>query len=162
MATRRLRSGIASSTARRRRRIVRRALHQRLFAAFILGNPGEHAAERGQWLADMHSTTIDPEFSNRPLMAPASLFHRGDRLSYRAGVLEIAQQDDGICEIADLGRFLDRPAEDPALDERQNAGHVVIREVTEELVHLNREKFLRWHGLEIAIDRIDHDHSNAI
>src|SRR5262245_13998755 len=107
MATRRRRSATPASQCRT---VSRRTLHQRFLSSFVLGGTGQHAAECDQRLAHTQAATFDSEFSNRSFVTAASLFHGGHRLPDRTGVLEVAEQDDRVREIADFGGFLDRPA----------------------------------------------------
>src|SRR6185369_13284607 len=98
-------------------------MHERSDGADVLRNTGEHSLKLDERIPDRQPASGDAALADRALVVAASLLDDRQRLSDGAENLEIAQEDNGVCEIADLGRLIDRISEDSLLYQRHDAGH---------------------------------------
>src|SRR5215471_9949030 len=121
-----------------------------------------HADEYLQGLADRQPAAVHHQSAQGLLVPAAPLLDDGDRLSDRALVLEVAQDDDGVGEVADVeGRFRVR-AEQPVLGERRDDGHPAHPQEGEELVKLCREEVLLRHGSVEPAQAVDDDQARVL
>src|SRR3546814_5524343 len=79
-------------------------LHEPFGFALENRHAGQHAVKILEWLANLDFSACHLEFADAALMlAPALLDHR-DRLPHFTARFEVAHQDHGIGEIADVHR----------------------------------------------------------
>src|ERR1043166_8306461 len=92
-----------------------RRTHQRLVLSAVLGYAGQDTVKLRQRLSNRQSASRDAKLTNGVLVSAAPLLDRGNRLPHRSLMLEVSQENDGVGEIADLGRLVDGGAEDSVL-----------------------------------------------
>ena len=95
-------------------------------------NTGEHALKLLQWRTDAGHLR-DAALADGALMVTAALFHHRDRLPHGSSH-EVAEEHDGIGEIAHVSRLIDGAAEDPPLHEggaRRHAASATAHQVEE-------------------------------
>src|SRR5690348_618786 len=115
-------------------------MHERFHRSDVLGHSGENPLKLDEGLADGHAATSDAALADRAFVITAALLHHRKRLAYRAEHLEIPQEENRICEVADLRCLVGRAPEDALLHERHDARDAAIREKAEQLVNLDGEQ----------------------
>src|SRR3569832_648 len=96
------------------------------------------------------------------LMAPRTFFDDRQRLSHLAEGRVIAQQQHGVVEIARIHRRARVAADDAILRHEQQRGDALLAEICQQLVHVQREKTVAGHGVEIAVKAVDYHDTGLI
>ena len=87
--------------------------------------------------------------------------HDGHRLAHLAVGLEVAQQQDGVREVAEVHRRRDL-ADDAVLGQHQQRDHPLLVQVGQQLVHLQHEVLLAGHALQVGVQAVDHDEARSV
>src|SRR6185369_14941326 len=110
---------------------------------------GHHAVVLLQRFADVQSLGVHAVCADRRLVWTAPFLHDGDRLVNVSLVLEVAQEDDAVGEIADVDARL-HGADESMLGEDEHRGDAMLAEVVEQLVKMQQEEALFGDGVEEA------------
>src|ERR1700744_4506891 len=117
---------------------------------------GGDTFEVGKDRTNAYWAVIKYEFANRALMAAAALLHYGESLVDAAGPLEVAEEQDGVGEIADIDRCL-RGSDESVLGHCDGSHGTLLAEVGEDLMQLHGQKLLIRHSFQEAVDAVDYD-----
>ena len=93
-------------------------------------------------------------------MAAALLYDR-DAAPDGPVELEVAQQHDSVAEVAEVKRHPHRSLK-AMLGQDQDGQHPELVEVAQKLVHLENQEALFRHGIEVAVEAVNHDDAGAV
>ena len=88
-------------------------------------------------------------------MFSAALLDDGERLPHFAGGFEIAEQQDGIGEIADIDRGIDIRAHEANLGYGHDCRNAPLAKEGQQLVQLHSEKVLAGHGIKKPVEAVN-------
>ena len=91
------------------------------------------------------------------LVRAAALLHDGDRLADRAVGLEIAQQHDGVGQVADVDRADHRLPEEPVLRHHQERRDAPLPEIASAARAAAGQRPLLGHRVQVAVEAVDDD-----
>ncbi len=76
--------------------------------------------------------------------------------------LVIAEQDHAVCQIADVDGGRHPRPDEAVLGHHQDRGDPALAEETEQLVQVEGEEPLLGHGVEVAVEAVNHDHLDVV
>ena len=121
----------------------------------------QHTAEVAQGRTGMNPAAFHREVADRALVRPAALVHHRDRLTHFAFDFAVAHRDHRVGQVTGVHRRDHRAADQPSMRRDQQRGDPPLTEVTQQFVQLHDQKLLPWHGVEIAVQAVDHHDGDA-
>ena len=92
-------------------------------------------------------------------MWTTTLLHNGEGLAYLTGPLKISEEQNRVCQIADVDGGVHRRSDEAMLSQGEDSGDPLLAQIGKELVQLHCEELLVGHGIEQAVHAVDHQHA---
>ena len=93
-------------------------------------------------------------------MGAAPFLEDREGLADLAGILEVAEEQYGVGEVADVDRGL-HGADEAVLGQGKDGGDALLAEVGEQFVELHGEELFMRHGVEEAVHAVQDEHAQV-
>src|SRR5688572_19851895 len=127
-----------------------------------LRDPGHDSSEMPQGLTDADPRARDLELPDARLVGARPPLHHRDGLADGSFGLEEAQQEHAIGQIAHVDGGEHLLPHHAVLAHDADRQHAALPKVAEQLVQVQGEQPLLRHGVEVAVQAVDHHHPGVV